>query len=95
MTGRNSQSNSLQTLRYPQFDKGSFSRTLTLSQPENILLATPGSYPRVLIADFGLAKERAYEPTGNVAGTISYLPPEAVYAMTVKQKYVVQTTDAW
>lgn len=60
-----------------------------------MLLATPGSYPRVVIADFGLARERSYELTGNVAGTVSYLPPEAIHAMDRNQKYVSQDSDAW
>ncbi|KAG8850224.1 Meiosis-specific serine/threonine-protein kinase mek1 [Serendipita sp. 405] len=66
-----------------------------ISQPENILLSTPGRFPRVVIADFGLAREQAYEPTANVAGTVSYLPPEAVDAITWKQKYSSESTDAW
>lgn len=64
-------------------------------KPENVLLANPGQYPRVLIADFGLAKERAFEPTGNVAGTVSYLPPEAVMAITLKNKYSTEGGDSW
>jgi len=64
-------------------------------KPENILLANPGSYPRILIADFGLAKERAFEFTGNVAGTVSYLPPEAVNAMALKEKYCTEASDSW
>ncbi|PVF94494.1 kinase-like protein [Serendipita vermifera] len=64
-------------------------------KPENILLATPGAYPRILIADFGLAKERAFELTGNVAGTISYLPPEAVTALARKTKYNTEMSDSW
>ena len=30
--------------------------TLILAKPENILLHDPGSYPRIQIADFGLAR---------------------------------------
>lgn len=60
-----------------------------------MLLANPGQYPRVLIADFGLAKEQASEPTGNVAGTVSYLPPEAITAITLKNKYSTEGGDSW
>ncbi|CAG8653402.1 10462_t:CDS:10, partial [Acaulospora colombiana] len=72
-----------------------FSSSEEALQPENILLATPGAYPRILIADFGLAKERAFELTGNVAGTISYLPPEAVTALARKTKYNTEMSDSW
>ena len=64
-------------------------------QPENVLLATPGSFPRVVIADFGLARERSYEPTANVAGTVSYLPPEAINALAWRETYSSETTDSW
>ncbi|KAG8834342.1 Meiosis-specific serine/threonine-protein kinase mek1 [Serendipita sp. 399] len=64
-------------------------------KPENVLLSKPTRFPRVVIADFGLAREQAYEPTANVAGTVSYLPPEAVDAITWKQKYSSESTDAW
>jgi serine/threonine protein kinase len=30
-----------------------------------------------------------------VAGTISYLPPEAVNAMTLKEKYCTEASDSW
>ncbi|KAG6821362.1 hypothetical protein H0H93_014159 [Arthromyces matolae] len=53
-------------------------------KPENILLHCPGPYPRILIADFGLARPNAYQETFNVCGTISYLPPEGVLALDVK-----------
>ncbi|EJD51786.1 kinase-like protein [Auricularia subglabra TFB-10046 SS5] len=53
-------------------------------KPENILLHEAGSFPRVIIADFGLARPRAFEETFRVAGTISYLPPEAITALNCK-----------
>ncbi|KAJ6627106.1 hypothetical protein B0H10DRAFT_2210519 [Mycena sp. CBHHK59/15] len=58
-------------------------------QPENILLHAPGHYPRILIADFGLARPKAYQETLNVCGTVSYLPPEGILALDQKHlKYV-------
>lgn len=54
------------------------------SKPENILLHSPGPYPRILIADFGLARPNAHQETFNVCGTVSYLPPEGVLALDVK-----------
>jgi len=53
-------------------------------QPENILLFSPGPYPRVLIADFGLARPNSYQETFNVCGTVSYLPPEGILALDNK-----------
>lgn len=52
-----------------------------VSQPENILLYAPGAYPRLVIADFGLARPKAYQETHNVCGTVSYLPPEGILAL--------------
>ena len=65
-------------------------------KPENILLATPGSYPRILIADFGLAREQAWQSTAHIVGTISYLPPEAIQALARKDAtYVGPPADCW
>jgi len=65
-------------------------------KPENILLHTPGSYPRILIADFGLARPNAYQETLNVCGTVSYLPPEGVLALDAKHLgYVGMPADCW
>jgi serine/threonine protein kinase len=51
-------------------------RIIKFLQPENILLYNPGPYPRIQIADFGLAREKSYQETFNVCGTVAYLPPE-------------------
>ncbi|TFK56602.1 kinase-like protein [Heliocybe sulcata] len=65
-------------------------------KPENILLHAPGSYPRVLIADFGLARPKAYQETLNACGTVCYLPPEAVLALDHKDRgYVGMPSDCW
>ncbi|KAG6911574.1 hypothetical protein DXG01_011877 [Tephrocybe rancida] len=67
-----------------------------LAKPENILLHSPGPYPRILIADFGLARPNAYQETLNVCGTVSYLPPEGVKALDVKHLgYVGMPADCW
>ena len=57
---------------------------LISSKPENILLYSPGPYPRIQIADFGLARPNAYQETLNVCGTVSYLPPEGILALDHK-----------
>jgi meiosis-specific serine/threonine-protein kinase MEK1 len=65
-------------------------------QPENILLHFPGPYPRIQIADFGLARPRGYQETLNVCGTISYLPPEGILALDNKHLgYVGMAADCW
>ncbi|KAJ7706372.1 kinase-like domain-containing protein [Mycena rosella] len=65
-------------------------------KPENILLHVPGPYPRIVIADFGLARPRAYQETLNVCGTVSYLPPEGILALDQEHlKYVGMPSDCW
>jgi len=65
-------------------------------KPENILLYTPGPYPQVQLADFGLARPRAARSTLNVCGTVSYLPPEGILALDSKDlKYVGMPADCW
>ncbi|KIY63752.1 kinase-like protein [Cylindrobasidium torrendii FP15055 ss-10] len=65
-------------------------------KPENILLHNPGSYPRILLADFGLARPKSYQETFNVCGTVSYLPPEGILALTQKHLgYVGMPSDCW
>ncbi|KAK0245677.1 kinase-like protein [Armillaria nabsnona] len=64
--------------------------------PENILLYCPGPYPRILIADFGLARPKSYQETFNVCGTVSYLPPEGILALDQKHLgYVGMPSDCW
>ncbi|KAJ7225701.1 kinase-like protein [Mycena pura] len=66
------------------------------SLPENILLHAPGPYPRIVIADFGLARPRAYQETFNVCGTVSYLPPEGILALDQGHlKYMGMPSDCW
>ncbi|CAE6473686.1 unnamed protein product [Rhizoctonia solani] len=50
-------------------------------KPENILICAPRAYPRVQIADFGLARDRSNEPAFSAVGTMAYLPPEAVVGL--------------
>ncbi|KAJ6604473.1 kinase-like protein [Mycena vulgaris] len=65
-------------------------------KPENILLYIPGPYPRIVIADFGLARPRAYQETLNVCGTVSYLPPEGILALDQEHlKYMGMPSDCW
>ncbi|KAH8835228.1 kinase-like protein [Flagelloscypha sp. PMI_526] len=69
---------------------------LTFEQPENILLFAPGTYPRLLIADFGLARPNAHEMTLNVCGTVSYLPPEGIIALDCRKLgYTGMPADCW
>ncbi|KAJ3852855.1 kinase-like protein [Lentinula lateritia] len=64
--------------------------------PENILLHAPGPYPRIQIADFGLARPKSYQETFNVCGTVSYLPPEGILALDQKHLgYVGMPSDCW
>ncbi|KAG6336139.1 hypothetical protein ID866_2949 [Astraeus odoratus] len=65
-------------------------------KPENILLYVPGPYPRIQIADFGLARPKAYQETLHVCGTISYLPPEGVRALECQELgYAGMPADCW
>ncbi|KAK7064375.1 chromatin remodeling factor mit1 [Favolaschia claudopus] len=65
-------------------------------KPENILLYAPGPYPRIVIADFGLARPRANQETLNVCGTVSYLPPEGILALDQEHlKYTGMPSDCW
>ena len=65
-------------------------------QPENILIHSPGPYPHVQIADFGLARPQGYQETLNVCGTVSYLPPEGILALDHKHLgYVGMSADCW
>ncbi|KAJ3895492.1 kinase-like protein [Lentinula edodes] len=67
-----------------------------LCSPENILLHAPGPYPRIQIADFGLARPKSYQETFNVCGTVSYLPPEGILALDQKHLgYVGMPSDCW
>ncbi|KAK0208191.1 kinase-like domain-containing protein [Desarmillaria ectypa] len=67
-----------------------------MTAPENILLHCPGPYPRILIADFGLARPKSYQETFNVCGTVSYLPPEGILALDQKHLgYVGMPSDCW
>ncbi|KIK70790.1 hypothetical protein GYMLUDRAFT_148772 [Collybiopsis luxurians FD-317 M1] len=70
--------------------------TSNFYQPENILLHAPGAYPRIEIADFGLARPKSWQETFNVCGTVSYLPPEGILALDQKHlKYVGMPSDCW
>ncbi|KAF9785698.1 kinase-like protein [Thelephora terrestris] len=76
-------------------DKKISHRDLDL-KPENILLCNPGPYPHIQIADFGLARPKAYQKTMNVCGTVSYLPPEGILAMdNHRLGYVGMPSDCW
>jgi len=84
--------------------QGTFSNCLTgccsvtplLSKPANIFLFSPGPYPHIQIADFGVARSRAYEKVFDVQGTIAYLPPEAILALRDKTLgYFGLPADCW
>ncbi|KAL4241822.1 protein kinase superfamily protein [Abortiporus biennis] len=65
-------------------------------KPENILLHAPGPYPRIQIADFGLARPQSNQETLNVCGTVPYLPPEGILALDNKYMgYVGIPADCW
>ncbi|KZS95789.1 kinase-like protein [Sistotremastrum niveocremeum HHB9708] len=71
-------------------------RGAILVQPENVLLCAPGPYPRVIIADFGLARQKAWQATFNAVGTVPYMSPEAILALAnPKSKYVGMPADCW
>jgi len=61
-----------------------------------VLLHSPGPFPRVTIADFGLARQKAYQETLNAVGTVPYMPPEAILALTdPNATYVGMPADCW
>jgi len=59
-------------------------------------MRSPGPYPCIQIADFGLARPQGYQETLNVCGTVSYLPPEGILALDNKHLgYVGMSADCW
>ncbi|KDQ63370.1 hypothetical protein JAAARDRAFT_169119 [Jaapia argillacea MUCL 33604] len=65
-------------------------------KPENILLYAPGAYPRIQIADFGLARLQSYQETLTACGTVAYLPPEGIAALDHPDKaYLGMPSDCW
>ncbi|KDQ17769.1 hypothetical protein BOTBODRAFT_155866 [Botryobasidium botryosum FD-172 SS1] len=66
-------------------------------KPENLLLHAPGPYPRLVLADFGLARPKCYEETFSVCGTVAYLPPEAILALASGRTLTVggSSIDCW
>lgn len=58
-------------------------RKLPPPQLENILLATNGPCPRILLGDFGLARVADTRFT-SILGTFTYLSPEALTCYTTK-----------
>jgi serine/threonine protein kinase len=49
----------------------------SVPKPENVTIEGLGPFPRVLLADFGAAA-RCGKPCTKFAGTVTYLPPEAI-----------------
>ncbi len=67
-------------------------------QPENVLLYTPGRFPRLLIADFGYSQNSPPEGSSTsegVAGTLAYLPPEAIKAIYDDRWVDYILVDCW
>ncbi|KAF8330437.1 kinase-like domain-containing protein [Cantharellus anzutake] len=67
-------------------------------KPENVLLHAPGRFPRLLIADFGYSQNSSPEETPDsegVAGTLAYLPPEAVKAIYDSRWIDYTLVDCW
>ncbi|VDB99574.1 unnamed protein product [Peniophora sp. CBMAI 1063] len=65
-------------------------------KPENVLLYSPGHFPRIQLADFGLARVRAFQSTFNACGTVCYLPPEGILALDKPNcKYIGKPADCW
>ncbi|KAJ7853936.1 kinase-like domain-containing protein, partial [Mycena olivaceomarginata] len=66
-------------------------------QPDNILLKFESQYPIVCIADFESAfHENKTRYCSDVRGTLSYLHPEAIYALEHNQlHYFTSPSDCW
>ncbi|KAF9973274.1 Checkpoint kinase 2 [Actinomortierella ambigua] len=48
-----------------------------LKHPENVLLTSPAQFPRVILTDFGMARElKNSEPLMAMCGTYAYMAPE-------------------
>ncbi|ORZ40884.1 kinase-like domain-containing protein [Catenaria anguillulae PL171] len=66
-------------------------------KPENILLDFSGEFPRVMLADFGLAKRRnteGPERMTTLCGTLNYLAPEVINPPVRAQGYD-DVVDCW
>ncbi|KAJ7816155.1 kinase-like domain-containing protein [Mycena olivaceomarginata] len=66
-------------------------------RPDNILLKFESQYPSVCIADFESAfHENKTRYCSDIRGTLSYLPPEAIYALEHNQlHYFTSPPDCW
>ncbi|KAG9003766.1 Meiosis-specific serine/threonine-protein kinase mek1 [Tulasnella sp. JGI-2019a] len=67
-------------------------------KPENVLIHAPGAYPRIMLADFGFARDRSFERTMSVCGTVSYVPPEGfggMHSHTTQKGYLGTMFDCW
>lgn len=86
----------LRALEYFIYPSASLLLKLFRVKPENVLLYAPGQYPRIQLADFGLARHKSYQETFNVCGTVSYLPPEGILALENKDlTYIGMPADCW
>ncbi|KAI5478612.1 cell-cycle checkpoint protein [Pseudohyphozyma bogoriensis] len=79
-------------LKYLHVDKNISHHDLKL---ENVIVAGPGPFPKVMIADFGTAMVSA-ESICSVIGTLVYLSPEAISAKTRHESgYDGKKLDMW
>ncbi|KAG0195288.1 hypothetical protein BGX28_001779, partial [Mortierella sp. GBA30] len=65
-------------------------------RPENLLLTSRGSYPHVVLADFGLA--RAFDqvcPMKSMCGTVLYMAPEVLEATFGQGVGYTCAADCW
>ncbi|KAI8605820.1 kinase-like domain-containing protein [Dissophora ornata] len=65
-------------------------------KPENILLSSTANYPRVLLTDFGMAREFSDEELMNtMCGTFAYMAPEVFYAEHGQGSGYGYSADCW
>ncbi|KAG0326454.1 Meiosis-specific serine/threonine-protein kinase mek1 [Podila horticola] len=65
-------------------------------KPENLLLTSSGKFPRIMLADFGMAREQMRNRLmSTMCGTFAYMAPEVFAIKYAKRPGYGHTADCW